>query len=502
MSKKKRKNRITLISLTGLLVVMLCFYIWYLNRDKLNKSDGSDEDTSLVMATMDSDLINKIHYKHENADMTFVFENDKWVYVDDKERPINQNYIEDMLNLVNEIKAERIVTENPDDLEQYGLTDPYAWLEVTQSDGKSLALTIGDKVTGGLGYYAMIDSSDTVFIVSSVYGSSLSYSETSMTEINQGPGIVADNIYHIEVVKRDGDDFELIYDPDSKYHEAGTTLLSWAILKPYDEPCAADSSKVSGILTDFNNFYFLSCVEYKAEDFAKYGLDNPAASIFIEYYDEHEEELDEPETDPDTGEEITTKTVTEEKSFKIYIGNKDEKGNYYIRKDGDNAVYTMSASDVDSMLNVDVFDLMSRFISIHNIDSVDRIDIDISGKTYTMEIKRKVTTDEKGNEETVATYYYNGKQVEEDVFKEVYQTMISAKYDTQLKEEVSEKGQEPILTITYHMKDNDKSYTTRYYTYDESLYLVDTGGPVRFTADKRRIDKIINAIKEFKKSEE
>lgn len=501
MTKRRKKNRITLISLIGILVIMLGFYIWYLNKDKFGTAKVTEENTSIIIATMDPDLIETIHFKNENADMTLIREEDTWVSTDDKERPIKQNYVQNMINLIDEIKTERIVHENPEDLNQYGLTKPYAYIKATQSDGKSISLSLGSKVTGGQGYYGKIDGNDAVFILPTIYGTNLSYSDTNMTQVEHGPTITSNDIYHIEVLKKDGEDFELIYDPDSIYHVAGTPLLSWAILKPYDEPYAADSSKVSEVLSNFSRFDFLTCVDYKTEDFSKYGLDDPIASIFVEYYEQYEEELDEPETDPDTGEEITKKTVTEEKSFKLYIGNQDDKGNYYVRKDGDNAVYTMSTNNVENMLKIDTFSLMSSFISIHNIETVDRIDIDISGKPYTMEIKREVSTDEEGNEETKATYYYNGKLTEEDVFKNVYQTMIGAKYDTQLKEEVSVEGLEPVLTITYHIADTNKTYTTKYYPYDVSFYLVDSGYPIRFTADKRKIDGIIKAIREFKKAE-
>ena len=161
----------------------------------------------------------------------------------------------------------------------------------------------------------------------------------------------------------------------------------------------------------------------------------------------------------------------------------------------------MEAEDVDAMLQVDAFSILSTFISIYNIETVDRIDIDISGKPYTMEIKREVTTDSEGNEETKASYYYNGKEVEEDTFKDVYQVMIGAKFDTQLKEEVSLKELDPILTISYHLEDSDKTYTSKYYPYDESFYITDNGGPIIFKADKRRIDQIIKTIEEFKKAE-
>lgn len=502
MAKRKKKNYITLISLLSVLVLMLGFYIWYINKDKIGSDNEVSEDTSLIIATMDPDLIESIHFKNENADMTLIREEDTWVLESDKERPIRQNYVQNMINLIDEIQADKIVSEKPEDLNQYGLAEPYAYIKATQSDGKSVALSLGNKITGGQGYYAKIDGKDTVFIVKPIYGTNLSYSDVNMTNVVHGPTITSNDIYHIEVLQKDGEDFELLYDPDSNYHEAATTLLSWVILKPYEVPYAADSSKVSEFLSNYSNFDFLACVEYKTDNFAKYGLDDPKASIFVEYYEQYEQELDEAETDPDTGEEITKKTVTEEKSFKLYVGNKDDNGNYYVRKDGDYAIYTMRAANVEDMINIDAFSIMSSFVSIHNIEMVDRVDIDIYGKPYTMEIKREITTDEEGNEVTEATYYYNGKEAEEDVFKDVYQAMIGAKFDTRLKEEVSAEGLEAILTITYHIADTEQAYTSKYYPYDESFYLVDNGYPIRFVADKRKIDSIIKAIQEFKKADE
>ncbi|NLO08861.1 MAG: DUF4340 domain-containing protein [Clostridiales bacterium] len=503
MKKRRRKNLTTMISLLLVLVLLLSFYIWYLNKDKFSKNDRSDDsasgtDTSQVIATMDPELIEKIHYKNESTDMTFVREGDSWLLEADKERPIKQNYIQNMIDLVDEIKTDRIVNEKSDDLGQYGLSSPYAYIEASQSDGKSIALNIGNEVTGGQGYYAKLEDNDAVFIVIAIYGTHLSYSDANMTQVEHGPNIESNNIYHIEILQRDKEDFELIYDPDSHYHIAGTPLLSWAILKPYEEVYSADTTKVSELLSNYSTFSFLNCVEYKAEDFSSYGLLEPTASVFVEYYEQYEEQLDEPETNPDTGEEVSSKTITEEKEFKLYIGDKDDNGDYYVRKDGDSAVYTMKNSNVEKMLTIDAFSILSNFVNIYDINNINKIDINTKGKPYTMEIKRETIINDEGEEEIKSTYYYQGEIADEDIFKDVYQAMISAKIDSQLKNEVSVSDSEPILTLSYYIEGSDDPITTVYHTYDESFYLIDKGYPIRFLADKRRIDKIINAIEEFK----
>lgn len=498
MTKRKKKNLITMISLLLVLVLMSGFYIWYINKDKLDREDISDTGSSQIIATMDPELIDKLHFKNENADMTLVREGDIWVSEADKDRPIKQNYVQNMINLLDEIKTDRVVNEKPEDLGQFGLSVPYAYIEATQSDGRTIALSIGNEVTGGQGYYARLEGNDAVFIVIAIYGTHLSYSDANMTQVEHGPNISSENIYHLEILQKDAEDFELIYDPDSLYHITSTPLLSWAILKPFEEVYAAEISKVSELLSNYSSFSFLTCEEYNAKDFSQYGLDDPKASIFVEYRDQYEEQLDKPEKDPNTDEELTTRVIEEDKSFKLYVGDLDEKGDYYVRKDGDNAVYTMKASYVDKMLTLDAFSIISPFVNLYNIDTLNKIDIDIEGKPYSMEIKRERIINDEGEEEIKSTYYHNGAITEEDIFKDVYQAMIGAKIDSQLNKELSVSGLEPILTLVYHIEGYDQPFTTVYYSYDDSFYLIDNGYPVRFLADKRKIDIIISAIEEFK----
>lgn len=484
MTKRRKKNQITLISLLVAIVLLSGFYVWYLNRDRLSDSsideDIIDSDTdSLIVATMDPNLIDKIHFKNENTDMTFILEEDVWVSEVEKLRPIKQNYVKNMVNLMDEVKANRLVSDSPKELATYGLDTPYAFIEATQSDGKSLAINIGNKISGGKGYYANIEGDDAVYILPVVYGANLSYNETNMTLVEHGPNIDPDSMFRLEVNQRDGESLELIYDPDSLYHTAVTPMYSWAILKPYEEVYAADGSKVTELLTNYSSFSFLSCVEYKTEDFAKYGLENPIATVVVEYYEQADDK-------------------TSDKSFKLHIGGLDDSSNYYVRKDGDKAVYTMNATAVDAMLNVDSFSVLSSFINIYNISTVNKIDIDIEGKLNTLEIKREIFTNEDGEEEIKSTYYYNDEVTDESLFKDLYQVIISAKYDVQLDKEESVSSLKPILTISYRIEGSSQPYTTSYYPYDDSFYLVDNGYPIRFAADKRKIDKIIKTIEEFK----
>lgn len=502
MSKRKKKNAITLISLLVALAALIGFYYWYSNKDKFQeKGDDNVGETTdlenLSLAALDRTLIRSLHFSNKNIDLKLKLEGEVWRSEGEPDRPINQELVNKLLDLVDEVKAKRVIHENPEDLEEYGLVEPLAYLQAVQSDQKTVTLKIGDEAIDGEGYYALVDDRKEVYLLDTTFGNGIHYMDTDITAVEGEPDIDSGNIYHIEVIKKDGNDFELLYDKKNTLDNTQKGMYPWVILKPYEEGYSADASKVSEILPDFAAFDFIACVDYIGENLVQYGLEDPMASIFVEYYETKTEKLDKPETDPDTGEEITEKTHIEEKNLKLYVGNEDGTGNYYVRPEGRNAVYIMKVEAIDKMLQVDGFSLMVSFVSIPYIDHVNQIDVTIEGETYTMKIERETVKDDKGEDKTLATYYYNGKTVEEEVFKDVYQVIIRAGYDAKISGEVNAEGLEPYLTITYYIDDGTR-LTSSYLPYNESFYFIDNGNPIRFFADKRKIDEIAKSVTEFK----
>lgn len=497
MAKRKKRNALTLVSLLFVMVLLIGFYIWNGKREKASDAKKSDtgQEESTTVATIDTEQVKSVHYIGKDADITLTLQGETWISEAEPERPINQQYVKNMINLVEKVDARRILSENAENLAEYGLDQPKAYLQVTLQDASTLTLKIGDESSGISGCYALVNEDNKVYLLNSTYRTGLDYSDLDFTAVEEGPDITAANIDFIQVLKRDGEDFELINDKENKYQQT-SEMYPWVITKPYEEGYAADSSKVADVQSNYSSFDFQNCVDYSGKDFARYGLGDPAASVYIKYFETHTETLEKPETDPKTGEEIKEKTTYEDKEYKIYIGNQEEDGDYYVRREGSDCVYTMRKADINKMLEIDTFDLMSKIICIPNIESVDRIDIDSNGTAYTMEIKRETVTNEEGKEETKASYYCNGSKVEEDAFKDVYQKMISAQYDAKAEEKVSAEGTKPIMTIRYHIfGKGETTMTVSFLPYDDSFYLVDTGHTIRFFADKRQVDDIAKAVK-------
>lgn len=495
MSRRKKKNVVTLILLFVALAALVGIYVWYAGRVKEKKEE--EESPAIELATIDTDLISSMHYINDDADIVLIKQDDVWVSEDEPGRPIKQTNVTSMLNAIKSIKAERIVSENSDKLDEFGLDDP-AILEVTLEDGKKVTIKIGIEVIHSMGYYGMVNDDKNVYMLTRDIGLAMRYNNTDMTEVEKTPSADLANIRYIRITNKNGSEYELGKYTEKIYSNAGNALNTWKILKPYGLKYGADEAKMQELLPVYASFSFLSCVDYKAEDLSKYGLDDPTATIHVGYYISRTEKLDKPEKDPETDKLITEKTYNDPAEYMLYIGNKDEDGNYYARLEGSQAVHTIDDVKVDTMLNVDAFNLLDKYVLMPNIVDVDRIQAEVNGKTYDMEIKRTTEKDDEGKEKTISTYFFNGKESEEKAFKTNYQAMISAQYDSVIKDEISLDGVKPVLSLSMHLfGEGEGTYSVKFYPYNDYFNIIQNADGMVFFADKRRIDTIIESITNF-----
>ncbi len=497
MAKRKKRKSVTLILLLFVLIALIGLYFWNSNRKTKTEEDSKTESIQLAKIEDTSKLMS-LHYRTKDTDMTLVKEGEGWKLQNDPNRPINQDRVTSLIGLINNISAKRLVAEKPDNLADFGLAEPSGYLQGTLTDGTTVTLQIGNMVSAGNGYYALVNEDGKVYLMDLTYGTGFKYTDSDMTAVAQAPSITAESINHILIDNRESEDFEVINSKELGLGNDGSNVYSWHILKPYKVGYTADGSKVAAIQQNFTGLSYSSCVEYEAKDLSLYGLDNPMATIDLGYTVDRTEKLSKPEKDPATGKEITEKTVQDPKEYKLLIGKKEDSGNnYYVMEAGTKAVYIMSADSVDKMLTVDTFSLLNPFINIPNIDNVDQIDITVDGTPYQIKIDHKAAKDEDGKDIVKSTYYFNGTLVDEDAFKDFYQVLVGTKYDTEIKKEVDTKVA-PHLTIRYQLNDSAKTVIgASFLPYDQSFYIIDTNGEVKFFADKRRIDDIVKKIVEF-----
>lgn len=497
MNKRKKRNIVTMISLLFVLAALLVIN-FLVNKVPAVTDDIEEVTTAIDLATVDTTQLKSLHYVREDTDLTLILKDEVWISENEPERPINQDYVEAILNAIDNIKADRLIMENPESLTDYGLAEPMAVLEADLQDGTTVTVKVGNEAGDSLGYYGMVNADGKVYLLPIEIGSALQYNDAEMTEVGEATTIEAANITSLTVNRQDGEKFELKYVEDDKLDNAGTNN-PWQLLSPYGKEYTAVTTEVTDFLANYTTFTYLKCVDYKGENLEQYGLEEPTATIKLEYFTTYTETLASPATDPDTGEEVTEKTYKEEQVYTAYIGDRNEDSDYYIRVEGSNKVYTIGASAIDTMLAPDAFSIVNSYIATPAIDSVDQVVIKSKDQTYSLKLERSTEENTEGEEETTTSYYYNTNAVEEDAFKTLYQSIISLTYDAEVEDTVDTKNLSPYLTLDFQVSgEQETTLKTSFLPYDDSFYLVEKDGDAYFLVDKRKVDDMLQLVKEFK----
>lgn len=499
MARSKKAKNIGLLLLLIAMILLLGVYFWLVkhNDKKDSQSDTADENQAIV--SLDKDSIKSIYFKNQDYEMTLVL-NSKGVWEDknDPDFPVNQTYAGNMQSAFTDITPTTILTEGIDDLSAFGLDKPVITATAATEDGTETTLTMGNETPLGSEYYAMLKGKNEVYVIGTSIYNYFRYNKEDMTTVDKLPSITAENVTKLAVTAKDGKDFEVDYEPDSAYDYSG--FSDYIMHKPYAVPIAADSDSLTTLFGNYAALSFSSCVDYNAADLSKYGLDDPAYTVDIEYYEEESKDSSTDTSSDSTDSTDTQQTTKVSKSLTLLIGGTNENGDYYAKTSDSNAVNVLSKSTVDTITGIDAYSNTYKYVNLINIDGVDSVDISAEGTTHTLSIERETKT-EDGQETTTATYYVDKKSVEEDAFKKFYQVLIASKTEREIPEADMEKGKNetPVMTITYHLNTTDTPFVVEFKPYDDSYYIVNTNGTEYFLMDLRNAATVWDSLKDLVK---
>lgn len=515
---RKKKKAGTLLILFGVLILMILLYLLVMNKNKSEEEEVTED--TITLSSIDSDTVTEISYTWNGTTLTYMKSDDIWVDKSDTKAPINQDNITNMLSQVTSLSADKIVVKDPEDLAEYGLEDPALVIKLTSEDGTTFELNLGDTLGVGTGYYAKLSGENTVYSVGSGVYSAFSYTQTQMIEIEEFPTITTTNITNINVVKDGTNIFKADYDEDAA--DAGE-YYAWKISKPYNTIQKGDPTKFDSYFGSYSSMSLSECVDYKGEDLSKYGLDNPSATIDLSYYTETTE--DNADTTGDTSSDSTTDseaestTVRTDYKLTIYVGDKNDDGEYYVQVKADgreyeNAVYTIATSLIDAMLDITPYDYVTNLVQLVDITTLDQLTVKANGETYTLAVKpnpdkdtktkektddleESDSTDEESEEVPDSLYYYNGNKVDETAFKNLYQELIGITTSGEIKKEVSDST--PVYEFDFtRNSDALEELHVKYLPYDGvNFYRVSINGEENFLVEKAAVDKVINELTEF-----
>ena len=111
------------------------------------EGDETEGDPGVSVLSLDADSVTQLGWTYEEESLSFLLEDDTWVYAEDSAFPLSTSRVESALSALCDLTASRAI-EGAEDLAQYGLEEPTCTVEVTAGD-TTTQLLIGDETTMG-----------------------------------------------------------------------------------------------------------------------------------------------------------------------------------------------------------------------------------------------------------------------------------------------------------------------------------------------------------------
>ena len=321
-----------------IILVSLLFGIYLANKKKEKMEE------SKIIVNLKSDEINKIELREGKRKIVIGKEGKNWKILSPIKTNADEIIVERIVDDFAELKPEKIVDKNPSDLKKYGLSNPERGITLYSEKGKKYTLLFGDKGPLGDEYYAKLDNSTEVVLLSS------NKRDDIMKDVKE----LRDK-HILKVETEDVKGFIVDNKKDKKLIELKRDGERWFFLRP--EKCLASESKIDDILFSIQNL--------EAKDILK---DSPSEKDLAEY------NLNSPELEVEVKEKDGTK--------KIIVAKKGE--DYYAFSKDSNFIAKIDSTFVDDV-SKEFKDLREKKVAVFSGYEINKIELSFKGKYYLME---------------------------------------------------------------------------------------------------------------------
>lgn len=403
-----------------------------------------------------------------------------WIYDEDDVFPVDKTKINNLLSCFESLTA-AFVIENPEDLGQYGLTDPSCTINF--SDGEtSYTVLLGD--------YSPMDSQRYVSIGD---GNVYLVSEDPMEEfdVELSKMLDDDDIPYLEEegtttsIRFSGEiNYEITYEADSdNTYRADDVYFT----EQNGRQVPLDSTRVSDYLHEVSFVFPDEYVTYKAtdEDLAACGLDNPQLVIEADYNTEDEDGNTVSNSftmsisrDPD--ELAKAQSSDAETTSEDEADTETEEITAYMRIGDSKIIYRLSGEDYETLMAAGYNDLRHTEVLPADFADIAQIDISLEGTDYTI-------TSEGDAEER--TYFYEDKELDIADLQSAMQTLTA---DSFTDEQPTEKEE---IHLTLHLDlEGEPSAEIGLYRYDGSYCLAVVDGTPMCLVQRSYVVDLIEAV--------
>lgn len=378
---------------------------------------------------------------------TLVKNGEEWSVSGEPAVKLSASRVESFLYECANVTGKELVTDNAENLAQYGLAQPERMVEISLENGTTTRILIGHATFEHSVSYLMVEGEHNVYTKSTSGCNTLTgnLEELMDTEIY---AMDAADIGGI-TIERDGGE-TIVLDRVLMTQEGEEPAYQWTMLAPIQKE--ANTYRIEGeLLTNLLKQTAVQVIPVP-EGHKDYGFSKPTAKYTITSLDKKQ---------------IYTVTV-----------GKEEGTNTYIRLADNHSVFLVATDKLD-FLQLGYIDLIDKLIHVENIKEVSGVTLRGLGKTYRVEIS-----------EAEKKYSVNGKIFEETAFRKIYQSMIGLTLDDFSK---NGNGGEIAFTITYDKNDGSQSVVSCM-NFDERNYLVKVNGQGNLLIRKKQIDNMVETI--------
>lgn len=338
---------------------------------QLTGEDTAEEIIETAIFSLEPETVTAISWDY-SEEVSFEKKNDSWVYAADDSFPLDESYIENMLDTLTEITSSKTI-EAVEDWDQYTLEVPVCEIQVTSGENTH-TLKIGEETTlGGQRYLSIGDGN--AYLVDSEVLDNFSYGLYDLLVMESIPSMT--DITSVQL-KSDTQSYELEYLEDSGLSYSDDYV--WFI-----NGQALDSELTGELLNTIAGLTWQECAHFHVTDFAAYGLEEPAATVTVSY--------------------------GEGETFVLSLGQ-TANGSCYARLGDSAMVYKVDADILDTLRYTTEEELQPDEVLLMNWEEVTSMDITLNGSTYQITKSTKTVTDDEGNTSEETVYELGGGEID------------------------------------------------------------------------------------------
>jgi hypothetical protein len=384
-----------------------------------------------------------------------------WVDAQDESCPLDEDKIQPLLGAVSDLSAQ-VVERQVEDFAPYGLDKPTATVMAATAD-HIVTYQIGAKAGDG-GYYLRLDDGQTVYWVS---GSFVQTFQVGLTDL-VSQALLPEDIDSITAltVQAAGDDYALVYDPDSDDTYYGDRY-TW-FHQTEEETTPVDGAQAQSLCALVTDMEVLSLVTWQDEEGDSYGFSQPQAVVTVDY--------------------TTAQGQTEQLSLEFGSYGTDT---VYVRQADSALVYAVPAWVLDGLLYpdwtamtpLDVFPLDGAVIT--------RAVVTLDGHTFDIaRYQETVEPAQEGEEPTVDVIYSASGWVLDTAQTQAWLDAVAGLQAEGVASET--QGREELLTVELYVSGEETAAVSlSIFRYDSTRCLCAVGQERAFFLSRETAESLV-----------